>query len=507
MTVTSYGEYTAENPYHCVFSFIEFYDQDDKARQAVEDALNEYMIPNYHIEVEFLPLGISDAISTIQLMMTGGDDVDVIPIYYSSAPSWISMGGIVDMTPYMDTEDGQKILETIGDENAYAGVVNGVLYGFPAMKESVELGGMFMRKDICDELGIAEEYNLSDYDSGVYPGVSYDWSEATKIFEKVHEAYPNMICLYSMSTQFIRFAEFDPLIDYFGCLNLAEDRTSTEVVNIFETETFYKAAELLAEWYDAGYLDLDIATNQQNNETMMKAGNTFAFTAPIKPGYLAETVGSSGFDGYLMYFKMDGGDDDVITSSDVNLYNTGIATNSKDPEMAFKFITALYTDPVVMNYWQYGIEGENYQILDDGTIYFPDGQDDGNYTYHQNTGWLMGNQMISYVWNDGSKEADYWDLLSQHNDNGYFSPAFGFMWDSSDYSTEITALTNAKSTYEGILFTGACGVDKLDETIEEFNESLYANGLQTVMDAKQAQLDEFLASQGEVEEEVEEGEE
>ena len=56
VTKTDLGEYTEENPYHLVFSYIEFYQQDDAARTAVQDAMNEYMIPKYHIEVELLPM-------------------------------------------------------------------------------------------------------------------------------------------------------------------------------------------------------------------------------------------------------------------------------------------------------------------------------------------------------------------------------------------------------------------------------------------------------------------
>ena len=85
----------------------------------------------------------------------------------------------------------------------------------------------------------------------------------------------------------------------------------------------------------------------------------------------------------------------------------------------------------------------NYKLLDDGTAYFVDGEDGGNFKYHQNTGWCMGNQFNSLVWNDGSKSADYWDLLRTHNDNAYYSPVFGFLRDSSNHATQITALNNA----------------------------------------------------------------
>ena len=98
-----------KNPYHLVFAFVEFYEQDDAARTAVQDALNEYMIPKYHIEVEFLPLQYAEYQQTIQLMISGGDELDVMPIYYSNASSWIAMNGIVDMNQYMDTPEGRPL--------------------------------------------------------------------------------------------------------------------------------------------------------------------------------------------------------------------------------------------------------------------------------------------------------------------------------------------------------------------------------------------------------------
>ncbi len=495
VTVTAYGQYTEENPYHLTFAYIEFYQQDDAARAVVEDALNEYLTANYHIEVELLPLEYAEYQTTIQLMMSGGDELDVMPIYFSYASSWISMGGVYDMSEFMDSTEGQAIIEALGEENAYVGTMNGILFGFPANKESVELGGLFMRADICDELGLTDKYNLSDNDSGEFT-IAYDWNVATEIFETVHEAYPDMTCLYLyQSDQINRFMDFDGLLDNFGALDLQADRTSTTVVNLFETETFYNAVSLLAEWYDAGYIYKDAATDTQGTATMMKAGNTFSYATAIKPGFLAEAEAANGCEGYVMYFKQGGGTDGYITTANVSFFNTGICSNSEDPEMAFKFISALYSDATVMNLWQYGIEDVNYQVLDDGTIYYVDGEDDGSYAYHQNTGWAMGNQFISYVWNDGTKEADYWNLLATHNDNAYYSQAFGFMWDSSDYATQLTALSNAWSTYEYSLVTGSVGSANLDATIEALNKALYAAGLEEVMSAKQEQLDAWLAEQ------------
>ncbi len=491
VTTTSSGEYSEENPYHLVFAYVEFYEQDDSARKAVQEAINENMIPEYHIEVELLPLEYSEYQSTIQLMLSGGDELDVMPVYYTDASSWISMGGVYDMTDLMNTGEGQAIKDALGEENAYVGTMNGVLYGFPANKESVELGGLCMRADICDELGITEEYGLAA-NKDEYDGTYYDWSVAEEIFAKVKEAYPNMTPLYMFNTdQLVRFKFFDELVDGFGVLDWEADRNSTTVVNKYETDTYKEAVTMLADWYDKGYIYKDAATDTQGTATMMKAGNTFSYLTAIKPGFLAEAESANSYDCYSIYFgdHKEGG----ISTTNVSFFNTGIATNSRDPEMAFKFVSALYSDSEVMNLWQYGIEGVNYQVLDDGTAYFADGEDGTNYAYHQNTGWFMGNQFISYVWNDGSKTADYWTKLQSHNDWAEYSPAFGFMWDSTNYSTEITALKNAFETYRAALDTGSVGSANVESTLKKLNDALYAAGLQDVIDAKQEQLDKWFA--------------
>lgn len=493
MTTTSYGEYSENDPYHLVFSYIEFYEQDDMARAKVEQAINDKMIPEYHIEVEMLPLSFAEYQTTVQLMLSGGDELDIMPIYYPYAASWINMGGVYDMTPLMDSSEGAAIVEALGEENAYVGNMNGVLYGFPANKESVELGGLAMRADIADELGIAEKYDLEP-NKDEYDGNIHDWSVAEDIFATVQDAYPNMVPVYmSNSDQLNRFVFFDELVDGFGVLNWEKDPTLTTVVNKYETQEYRQAVTMLADWYDKGYIYPDAATDTQGAQTMMKSGNTFSYFTAIKPGFLAEQEASIGTDLYAMYFgtKDRGG----ISTTNVSFFNTSIASNSVDPEMAFKFVSALYSDAELYNLWQYGIEDEHYQVLEDGTAYFVEGEDGMNYDYHQNTGWFMGNQFQSYVWNDGSKTPQYWEKLKSHNDWSIYSAAFGFMWDSSEYATQVTALNNAYETYRAGLHTGSIGLNDVDSVINQLNDALYAAGLETVMQAKQEQLDAWLEDQ------------
>lgn len=493
-TTTSVGTYSASNPYKMTFSYIEFYPQDATERDAVVAALNEYLVPKYNIEVSFNPLQFSEFNTSFGTSVVAFDPYDVIPVFYNSVSGWIKAEAMTDLTPYLDTEDGKAIIDAIGEQNARVSSINGFIYGLPASKESVELGGLWMRKDICDELGLTEKYGLES-NKDTYDGHARPWSEAAEIFQAVKDAHPEMIPLYmGNSDQTARFYFVDQLLDRFGVLDWQADHDSTKVVNEFETDTFKNLCKMLADWYDKGYIYKDAATDQQGSATMIKAGNTFSYATAIKPGFLAEANATNGQEGYAMYFGdyVEGG----ISSGNVAFFGLGIADSCEDKEMAFKFLRALYTDPVVMNYWQFGIEGQDYKVLDDGTAYFADGVDNSNFKYFQNTGWAAGNQFIGYVWNDGSKTPDYWDLLKSHNTWSYYSPAFGFMWDSSDYATQITALNSALETYRAALLTGSVGSANVDSTIEQLNSALYASGLQTVIDAKQAQLDAWLAVNG-----------
>ena len=353
-----------------------------------------------------------------------------------------------------------------------------------------------MRADICDELGITEKYGLSESDE--YTGAHLDWDDVTDILKTVKEAYPDMNALYYAASQgpeqLQELVKYDTLMDRFGVLNWEEDHDSTTVVNMFETESFKKAIEQLAEWYDAGYINQDAGTAEELPTNMVRAGNTFSYLQGIKPGFLSEAEANNGQKMYAVY--VNNYTEGILISNNVNYINTCIASTSEDPDMAFKFLSAFYTDPTVMNYWQYGIEGVHYQILDDGTAYFVDGEDASNFKYHQNTGWAMGNQFLTYVWNDGTKTADYWEKLQKHNEWGLESPAYGFMWDASEYTTELAALNSVLDTYYNALTTGSIGVDKVESTIEDFNEALYAAGLQDVIDAKQEQLDQWLEANG-----------
>ena len=72
------------------------------------------------------------------------------------------------------------------------------------------------------------------------------------------------------------------------------------------------------------------------------------------------------------------------------------------------------------------------------------------------------------------------------------SKAYGFQLDTTPVATEIAQLNTVWSQYQkDVCF----GILDPDTAIKEMNDAMYAAGLQTVIDEKQKQLDEWLAAQ------------
>ncbi|MBQ1376617.1 MAG: DUF3502 domain-containing protein, partial [Lachnospiraceae bacterium] len=107
--------------------------------------------------------------------------------------------------------------------------------------------------------------------------------------------------------------------------------------------------------------------------------------------------------------------------------------------------------------------------------------------------WAYPNERIAHVWK-GNAPNMYTEIYPAAEKDSHRTIAYGFVWDNSDHQDTIAALNNIKSEY---LYKVASGdVPDMDAEIKKFNDRLYSSGLQTVMDAKQEQLDAWRKANG-----------
>ena len=163
-----------------------------------------------------------------------------------------------------------------------------------------------------------------------------------------------------------------------------------------------------------------------------------------------------------------------------------ISSNCERPDKAMQFLNLLYTDPTLCTLLQRGIEGVHYTVTSDNLLDIVSSSESG---YYLMFGQFGDESLISPSKDMG---ADYTERLNEYITENTYSPAFGFIFDSSEYATEIASCGAVVTEFEGAI---ECGSVDPEEEIPKFVEKLKAAGLDTLIAAKQKQLDEWVATQ------------
>ena len=181
----------------------------------------------------------------------------------------------------------------------------------------------------------------------------------------------------------------------------------------------------------------------------------------------------------------------IINSSSYNGVTFSIAQNSENPEKTMEVLDYIYGSSEIMNLLNWGEQDKDYVIedADNGIINFPEGITSDNAGYNLNLGWELPNQFIAYKWT--GSDPQLWEKMEEFNGSAKSSKAVGFLFDSSNCSSEIAALSNIVKQYSGALYSGSGDPDEL---IPELLEALDDAGINEVIQAKQEQLDAFLAA-------------
>lgn len=460
------GDNDSEEPYEATLLYIVANDA-ATGIDAVEEAFNALTMEELNIKVDLLPMSISTYNQQLQLLLSGGEKLDLFPLNANRASSFIDSGYLVDLNDYLD--QAPETVEMLGMDDIMCCSMNDFIWGFPIMAERAHPTGFIMREDILKEVG----YKIEDIQS---------FDDLTEVYAKVHEAHPEMTVLGGNYTSTLPWLNnsVDPLGDRFGVLdNYGE---STEVVNYYETEEFKTCVEQMHEWYEAGYVSKDLATCTENNISLMRAGNMFSFSNNVKPDTEQETENSTGMDVAVWQYN-----DDFLSTWGTSTFGFCVASNSENPAKAVELYNFIANSREANDLLNWGVEGADWIEAEDGSATFPEGVTLENVAYHQGYGWCMPNQQVAHVWN--GTDPDVFDAYTEVTENAKRSPVYGFAFDSREVANEIAALT---AVQEEFVYTISSGSVDPEAEISRFNEALYEAGLQDVMDEKQKQIDAWL---------------
>ena len=448
--------------------------QPDEER--IEQKINEILEPELNANLDIVVLPWASASQQLQLMLSGDEKIDVFYTQATNAVQYMNAGQIVDMSELID-KYGTNIKQIYGEDIAKINQIEGFVYGVPNQIERGSIPAVFMRKDLV------EKYNI-DTSQIKEP------KDLESVFETVKAGEPDMTMLYSINdgdTPVTRLFRGDNLSDnnYLGVL--MDQTNSTKLENFFATDWFKDTTTMLYNWYQKGYISQDAGTNTENWRTVCKAGNLFSLFFSYHPGTPVEFESSTGYDFEIVPFY----NEPIINSSSYNGVTFSIAQNSENPEKTMEVLDYIYGSSEIMNLLNWGEQDKDYVIedADNGIINFPEGITSDNAGYNLNLGWELPNQFIAYKWT--GSDPQLWEKMEEFNSSAKSSKAVGFLFDSSNYSSEIAALSNIVKQYSGALYSGSGDPDEL---IPELLEALDDAGINEVIQAKQEQLDAFLAA-------------
>ena len=448
--------------------------QPDEER--IEQKINEILEPELNANLDIVVLPWASASQQLQLMLSGDEKIDVFYTQATNAVQYMNAGQIVDMSELID-KYGTNIKQIYGEDIAKINQVEGFVYGVPNQIERGSIPAIFMRKDLV------EKYNI-DTTQIKEP------KDLESVFETVKAGETDMTMLYSSSENdapATRLFRGDTLSDnnYLGVL--MDQTNSTKLENFFATDWFKDTTTMLHNWYQKGYISQDAGTNTENWRTVCKAGNLFSLFFSYHPGTPVEFESSTGYDFEIVPFY----NEPIINSSSYNGVTFSIAQNSENPEKTMEVLDYIYGSSEIMNLLNWGEQDKDYVIedADNGIINFPEGITSDNAGYNLNLGWELPNQFIAYKWT--GSDPQLWEKMEEFNGSAKSSKAVGFLFDSSNCSSEIAALSNIVKQYSGALYSGSGDPDEL---IPELLEALDDAGINEVIQAKQEQLDAFLAA-------------
>lgn len=442
----------------------------------VEEAINEITREKIGVEVTLKPIALADYSQSISLSLQAGEKIDIFQSIYDFT-NCVSTGMAMDITD-LSQEYAPETVQLIGADWLKATSYEGKIYGFPTYKPAAAFAQFVCRQDIVQELGID------------FSGVTTS-ADLTDIFRQVHEAHPEMTVLAPMSQGKLGEASGWQGVDWlsdsddkaFGVL-IGDDTT---VQDYYSSEKFRDSVNLIRDWYEAGYIMKDAATTTSTTSELMASGNYFGnFTVNATPPEdLAQTM--SGMYGQAMMAVKVG--EPYLSTASINMVTWMVASNTKVPEAAMKFLDLTYTDPDVCNLIIFGIEGRDYVLDEEGYASCPEGLDMGTVPYTaQMSNGILGNAFIMHPLLGTNKETN--DLMLEANKTADISPVMGFIFDASSVSTQYTAVNNVASQYlPGLL----CGSVDPETELPAFIQALNDAGCQDIIAAKQEQLDAWLA--------------
>lgn len=442
--------------------------------QKVNDAINEITLKKINVKVNLTLMEMGSYLSQMPMQISAGDKIDLLTTFPAGSGTFVNMASSKQLQPLDDylEEYCQEMMALFPEGFLDATTVDGQVTAVPVYMDATNDAYWICRKALLDEVGMTGE-DIKDY------------NDITKAFAAVKEKHPDMKMisggaknLLGGSGNLFTGVRYDYLGVNVAAVMFEHEGQETKVVNLYETEEAKEAINVLREWNAAGYIDKDIMIREDDPTDDQTVFSWFL------TGGLSRIINGERLAGEpLVYVKlMDG----AVNSGSATILTMGIPVTATEPEGAAKLMNLLYTDAELKNLVNYGIEGVNYTLAENGGVVV-----DTSSNYATNCSGLFGNTFLNAP-TDIEIESGVADIHPDQNTLKR-SPVIGFFVNTDPISTEAAQISSIYAEYAPLVETGMAD----EATYQEMLDKLKASGVDKYIAEIQRQLDEWLASKAE----------
>lgn len=446
----------------------------EEAYNRIAEEMSKITEEKFNVTMHIMGVSISDYANKLNLALASGDPLDIFQGFYMYG-QFVSMGYMLNLDPYEDLyQDALGVIGALGDQCFY----EGSRYGLSHINIGTTGGDSYgFRKDIIDTIGV----DLADYPT---------LADLEEVLVKIKEAYPDITPMMSGGIQATVRSNGDPFTNtYFDGLgnsfvNIDPFDPDAKVEVNFKRDYWKKMAELAWDWSQKGLIGYDELTVDSDN---VKSGRSAAAFAANGPTVKSESEIRCGNE-LVIWTPQNPGKVPIATN---NAWTWSITEYTKYPEQAVAVLNELYINPELSNLLVWGIEGEDYQVIDEEKklVDFPDGLNQGSVGYYNNIKDQVPNLYICYQ--GVYEEPDKYNAYLQWRDNyAEISPYFGFTPDQAPVAGQISACQNVVDQYSVALHSGQLDPSTAyDQMIQELD----AAGIEAIREEIQKQLDAWVA--------------
>ena len=463
----------------------------------------KYVQERTGIEIEFIHPTVGSEAEEFSIMVASGEYPDIIEYTwtsYSGGPgAAISDGVIIDLNDVVANKapNFAKLLADHPNIDKMVKTSSGDYYCFPFLRgtESPNLtqfsGGLILRKDVLDELGLEMPETIEEWDT-------------------VLRAYKD----YGFEVPFVTRKEWmkdvwSPAFDNWGDFYV----DNGTVKHGFIEDSRKALIEQLRTWYADGIIDRDwLVADKSSNQTYFTTGKSAAVNAPFGQG-----LGQ--------YTKIMHDADPEITQEDIrctvpvtskkgqnakfskmnNLFDksgvsSAISSQCKNVDAAAWLIDWMYSEEGNLC-CNFGIEGETYEMKDGKPVYTdvimnnPDGLSVANalaaYTRASTSGTCVQDEgyIEQYYEQDNQKEALE---LSMKTDMGehFFPPTSVAEEDAERYADIMSNVKTLADEMEAQFISGTISMDEWDG----YQKQLHDFGIDDAIVMMQKAYDNYMAN-------------